>query len=118
MGTIGFLVDAGVLALLTELAQVSPYWARAVSFPIALTATWYMHRRWTFATGRAKTAGRQYSIYSAVQIAGAAVNFAVYALALQAEHPFLAHPVIALAIGSLVAMFVTFALSRRFAFSA
>jgi len=77
-----------------------------------------MHRRWTFATGRAKTAGRQYSIYSAVQIAGAAVNFAVYALALQAEHPFLAHPVIALAIGSLVAMFVTFALSRRFAFSA
>lgn len=107
-----------MLALLTEIARISPYWARAVSFPIALTATWYLHRRWTFATGRAKAAGRQYSIYSLVQIAGAVVNFAVYALVLQAEQPLLAHPVTALAAGSLVAMFVTFALSRRFAFSA
>ncbi len=49
VGAVGFLVDAGVLTALVNGLGANPYAARAVSFPAAVTATWWLNRRWTFA---------------------------------------------------------------------
>ena len=48
VGTVGFAIDGGLLYLLVR-TDVDPYLARGLSFPPAVTATWYLNRVWTFA---------------------------------------------------------------------
>ena len=48
VGAIGFLIDAGCLTVLMTGFDFDPYSARAISFTIAVTTTWYMNRRWVF----------------------------------------------------------------------
>lgn len=116
VGTAGFLTDAGVLSLLTYWS-LSPYWARAISFPVALSVTWLANRHWTFAEGRSRRPLQQYVRYATIQIAGAGLNLAIYFSLVATEAIFQAHPVLALAIASVVAMFVNYYLSRRLAFA-
>lgn len=117
VGGIGFLVDAGMLMLLTAHFAWPPLPARIASFPPALTATWLLNRLWTFQTGRHRAIGHQYAIYAAIQLSGMAINFAVYALLLAASGSFAAQPVLALAVGSVAAMGFNYLMSRRFAFA-
>lgn len=79
VGTIGFVVDGGFLWFFISL-DVSPYIARALSFPIAVVVTWALNRNWTFvATSHARPKG-QFQRYFAVQVLGALSNYAVYSL--------------------------------------
>ena len=77
MGTVGFLVDGGVLQLLVSAADWSPFVARVVSFPAAFTATSMLNRLWTFHGLRMST-GRAYGAYGAIQLVGALINLAVF----------------------------------------
>lgn len=80
-GVAGFAVDAGLLLLLTQYLDWSPYLARMASFTFALLSTWTINRLWTFrstASG-ARGVGAQFLSYGAVQLAAGAVNYAVYA---------------------------------------
>jgi len=117
VGSIGFAVDGGILLLLGSLAGWSPLAARAIGFPVAVSVTWWLNRVWTFSDGRARPVRRQYALYIAIQLAGLAINFSIFAALIQFP-PFAAWSIAALAIGSLTAMFVTYTLSRHFAFSA
>jgi putative flippase GtrA len=118
VGSVGFLVDAGVLYLLVSLG-IGPLAARCVSFPTALAATWLLNSRWTFAAYRDEASRtRQAAGYVAVQLVGIAVNYAVYALSLNLTGRTSIGSVAALAIASAVGLLVNFTGSRMFVFRA
>jgi putative flippase GtrA len=119
VGSIGFLIDAGVLTALTAGLGWGPFVARFVSFPVAVLGTWALNRSFVFAstaTSRGQIA-REYSRYLGVQSVGAATNMVVYSLALLALPGLERWPVIALALGSLAGLFVNFAGARLWVFS-
>jgi putative flippase GtrA len=83
IGTLGFVVDVAVLYAAAPL--LGWYAGRIVSFLAAATATWHFNRRWTFADADAgKRQGlRPYLRYLSSMLAGATLNYTVYALTLQ-----------------------------------
>lgn len=114
VGAIGFAIDAGLLYLLVR-AGVSPYLARGISFPPAVTATWYLNRVWTFSVPDAR-AGQQYARYVAVQIGGALSNYAVYALILSVIPVTPERAVGALAVASSIALILNFSGAKMLVF--
>jgi putative flippase GtrA len=118
VGSIGFLIDAGVLLALTEYAAVNPFAARFVSFPVATIGTWALNRSFVFSTS-ATTLGqraREYGRYFGIQTLGAATNMLVYFVALLAFPPLMRWPVVALALGAAVGLLVNYSGSKRWVF--
>lgn len=118
IGIVGFLVDAGVLTWLVRVNAWGLYESRALSFTLAVTATWYLNRRFTFAARADANRTREYRRYFAVQTLGAFVNLSVYVAIVAAIPAVGAWPVLPLAVGSAVAMVFNFLAARHFAFSA
>lgn len=115
VGAVGFAVDAGVLQLLVAAAAWSPFAARALSFPVALTSTFILNRIWTFQGLRMSTA-RAYGAYGAIQLVGALINLLVFSICVLLAPSLYERPVIALAIGAGVAMLFNFYTSKRLVF--
>ena len=116
VGTVGFAVDGGLLYLLVS-HEIHPYLARAFTFPVAVTATWYLNRHWAFGiSSGAPGKGRDYRRYLLVQSVGALGNYLVYALLLV----FLSHTppnaLAALAAGSLLGLVINYTGSRWWVF--
>lgn len=109
---VGFVVDAGVLtALVRELAW-NPWHGRFVSFPLAVTSTWLLNRRFAF-RGAARGDQRvEYAAYWAIQLAGAAVNFGIFGLCLYFAPALAAWPFVPVAAGGLAAMLFNFTVAR------
>ncbi|MCK0095715.1 GtrA family protein [Yoonia sp. F2084L] len=78
VGTIGFVVDGGLLWFFLSF-DISPYLARALSFPMAVMVTWALNRNWTFRASRQRNKG-QFRRYVGVQVAGNLTNYATYSL--------------------------------------
>jgi len=116
VGTIGFVVDLGVLYGLAPL--LGWYGGRVASFWAAATTTWWLNRRFTFAAGATRARGmgmgiwREYGRYLATMLGGALLNYLVYAATL---HWLPGHGGAALgvALGSLAGLSVNF-LSARY----
>ena len=117
VGAIGFLVDAGVLTALMAGFEFDHYRARAISFAIAVTATWYMNRRWVFERDAVPVSGREYSSYFVVQIVGAVINLSVFVAVIELAPDLAVLPVIPLAIGAAAALLFNFSMSSRFVFA-
>jgi putative flippase GtrA len=105
VGGIGFLVDAGVLALLLTATPLGPLAARIASIGVALTATWMLNRAVTFQPSRRGLA-REGLRYGGVGFATSLVNYLVYSAILLAVPG--TPPLAALAIASLAAMALSF----------
>jgi putative flippase GtrA len=118
VGGIGFLVDAAILTLLAETTRLGLIVPRLVSFPAALSVTWYLNRVWTFQRARDQKAVSQYSRYALVQIAGSLLNLVVYIAAIgHGPTWFRGVVIVPLAIASGVAMFFNFMGAKHWAFS-
>lgn len=117
VGSAGFIADAGVMWVLVQMTGISPLICRAVSFPMAFALTWVLNRKWTFTHGRARTVGRQFPLYLAVQLTGLAINYGLFAMLFMSGSFWRSYPVLALAAGSATALGVTFALSKFVAFA-
>jgi len=113
VGTVGFIVDGGVLQLLVW-AGWGPIAARLVSFPAAVLATWLLNRTITFRDEG--PALRSLGRYIVVSLGGAAVNFLVYTTLVLASSAMAALPIIPLAIASIIALAFNFLGSKHFAF--
>lgn len=115
VGTIGFLVDSGVLYGMIGLGA-GLYLGRAISYVAAATATWGLNRVWTFRGRGSGPVHRQWAMFVAVNLVGFALNYGTYA-ALVATTPLVAaHPILGVAAGSIAGMFTNFILSRRLVF--
>jgi putative flippase GtrA len=117
VGGIGFVVDATILAVLVHGYSWGDYTARLVSFAVAVTVTWYLNRRYVFAAGRTARKHSEYTRYLLVQGTGMAINFLVYSLCIASNELMDRWPVLALAVGSAVALFFNYAGSRIFVFT-
>ena len=129
VGVVGFIVDAGVLALCMKVGGLGPYEGRLVSFLIAVTVTWLGNRHFTFkekptpaathaspVTPTATTATKQWFQFLIVCLGGFALNYGTYA-ALMATCPLVAAwPTLGVAAGSLAGMFFNFFTSKNFVF--
>ena len=109
---VGFALDAGVLTLLVRELNWDPWHGRFVSFPLAVTATWLINRRYAF-RGAARGDKRvEFAGYWAIQLVGAGVNFAVFGVCLRAVPALQSWPFIAVAVSGIAAMVVNFFLAR------
>ena len=116
VGTLGFVVDAGVMQLLVSFAGVGAIEARAVSIPTAVLATWLLNRSFTFGKTSAAPALASLARYVAVSAGGATINFLVYTALVMASAALAATPMIPLAIASVVALVFNYLGSKHFAF--
>lgn len=84
-GSIGFCVDLAVLLFLVDVFGVDPLLAKVASFAVALPTTWLINRAWTFKHrlgGPANMPLKEFGAYLAIQLTGAGVNYATFALVL------------------------------------
>jgi putative flippase GtrA len=116
VGGIGFVIDAGILALLVHGLGLDPLLSRLVSFPCAMTVTWYLNRRVTFSHAVSSKSGREWFRYALVSMAGNLVNFIVYAACIRLSQHMYAYPEIALAIAAIIALVFNYLGFSRFAF--
>ncbi|MBN8949731.1 MULTISPECIES: GtrA family protein [unclassified Rhizobium] len=112
-GTIGFLVDAGVLHLLLWFTPLGPFIGRAISIPTALMTTWFINRNFTFGRSDRSLAAEGFR-YGSVGLTSAILNYALFSSLLVAE-PGL-RPIIALTLASGAATAFSFFGYSRFVF--
>lgn len=117
-GGLAFLVDAGVIYLLTKSWGCNPYWARLGSFICAVTVTWLFNRTFTFAAdrlGKSSLLG-EWGRYAISQLGGFAVNYAVYAVLVWSLPLVRQWPPIGVAAGSVAGLSVNYLLAKRYVF--
>jgi putative flippase GtrA len=117
VGTVGFAVDATILAILVHEYGWGHYTARVVSFAVAVTVTWLLNRRFVFASARTINRRSEYTRYLTVQGMGMAINFLTYSLCIATNQMMDRWPVIALAVGSIVALLFNYVGARMFVFT-
>lgn len=119
VGSVGFVVDTATLYLALWLGA-GLYGGRVLSYLAAASGNWALNRAWTFrAAGRpAGRAGaaQQWALFLLVNLVGFAANYGTYATLVALWPLAAAHPVVAVAAGSLAGMTGNFLLSRRFVF--
>jgi len=115
VGTTGFLVDAGITILLTQMFSVEATLARLVAFLIAVSVTWALNRRFTFQVDASVSTWLPYLMSSTL---GALINMGIYLFWLRwAGHS--ARQILAgVAIGSIGALAFNFTISRYVIFRA
>ena len=114
VGAIAFAIDAVAMWILLT-AGIDPYLARILAFVPAFAANFAINSRWTFA--RDKLCFRQeMARYLAVQMAGMALNYAIFAGLLAVFGPGRSEAIAAMALGSILAMGFNFTGARLFAF--
>jgi putative flippase GtrA len=116
VGSIGFGIDAALLAVLAHGLGLNLYLARLAAFGAAVSVTYLLNRAWSFRRHASRRKGPEYARYVTVQAGGVAINFLVFALAVEASATMAAYPVLALAAGSGVAMGFTYLGARIVAF--
>jgi putative flippase GtrA len=117
VGAAGFLVDAGILQLLSGVLGAEVHVARVVSFLVSSATTWRLNRRYTFAGNR--FGGHQFMEwlrYLWSSAAGGAVNYGAFSavIAFAGDHG--GYPVLGVAVGSIAGMGVNYALYSRYVF--
>ena len=105
VGSIGFVADAAMLALLLAATPLGPFVARLLSIGFGLTVTWLCNRTLTF---RPSSRGmlREGARYGGVGITTSIVNYLVYGVLLLAM-PSMA-PLLAMVVASLAAMALSY----------
>ncbi|MCA1775670.1 MAG: GtrA family protein [Loktanella sp.] len=117
VGGIGFVVDGGLLWLLTA-QSVNPYLARAISFPVAVVVTWLLNRAWSFRLARLSSRRGQFRRYFSVQVLGSLTNYAVYALWIASLGTAQVTVLTGFALGSAIGSILNFIGARYYAFRA
>lgn len=119
VGGIGFLVDGGLLTLLSQYFRIDIYLSRLMSFSVATLVTWVLNRTFVFKNGTS-TSGRkslEYGRYLLVQILGAMTNLLIFTTAIMAHAPMRSVPVIPLAIGAVFGLLVNYFGSHHWVFA-
>ncbi len=115
-GVAGFLVDAGIVALSTQVFLVGPVLSQVISFSVAVTVTWLINRHWTFAEHASDEWLREFGRYIAANSIGAVVNNSVYAILVLTAVTFSKDPVLAVAAGSVAGMVFNYSSSNFLVF--
>jgi putative flippase GtrA len=118
VGAIGFAIDVGVLYLSLALFAVGPYVGRLISYLVAATSTWYLHRRITFRNRPSQSMGREWLKFVTLNGVGGLLNYVTYVACLHYFAGSIYTPAIGVALGSAAGLGVNYALSRLVVFRA
>lgn len=116
VGALGFVIDGGILTVLDSVYGMNLFYARCVSFAVAVTVTWYLNRRLTFVSELRNRAGSEWGRYALVQGIGALLNMGVFFWLIVAFEALAVWPIVPLAIAASVALVFNFFGSRHVAF--
>ena len=116
IGGAGFVVDGGILTLLNSLAGMGLAASRFWSFGAAVTLTWLLNRRYTFAERRSTARVAEWTRYALVNAVGALLNLGIFLVLVYRSAFFARFPLIPLAIAASVALVFNFTASRQVAF--
>jgi putative flippase GtrA len=117
VGGLGFCIDTGVLYFALDALRTGYYGGRILSYTVAATSTWYLHRRFTFADTRNDNRIGEWGRFVVLNLIGGAVNYAIYVAYVSTHKGSAAAPAIGVALGSFVVMFFSFFLSRWLVFN-
>ena len=115
-GGLAFLLDAGMTQGWVSLASLDPWSARALSFPVAVTATWLFNRSITFRVAASGSLVAEWLRYVGTQLLGLSLNLAVYALIVSVSVTVARWPALAVGAGSIVGLFANFCGAKHVAF--
>lgn len=113
-GTVGFVVDASVLAFGMKLLHLGPHVSRYLSFAVAMVFTWQLNRRLTFRSNASPLP--EFARFVATNSVGAAVNLGAYAVVIALFGSQGIVPQLGVAAGSLCGMVVNYTLSSWLVF--
>jgi len=116
VGALGFVIDAALFVLLNDAYGWPIGNARGLSTVCAITATWALNRRLTFAGRSSRLWAAELARYAFFQCIGLVVNVGTFALVLWVVQPLRTVPIVALALGSGAAMLFNFWAARTLAF--
>lgn len=108
VGAIGFVVDGGILTLLTHLLSMGPIRSRVFSFSAAMLTTWLVNRTWAFRDRSQANVWREFTAYASTQLLGLAVNFGLYTCLILYTAPPFDYPLPALCIATSASLTVNF----------
>lgn len=74
VGTIGFVVDFGILTLLKEFTSLPTAAANTISFTAAVISNFTLNRYWTYPDSRSKSIWSQLGQFTLVNIVGLLIN--------------------------------------------
>jgi len=114
VGAIGFLVDTAVVYALKGPAGL--YVAGATSYVVAATVNWGLNRVWTFRGRSSGRVHRQWALYLAANGLGFVFNRGTFFILVTVSELCRLYPVLAIAGGVAMGMFLNFHLARRFVF--
>jgi putative flippase GtrA len=111
-GTIGFIVDAGVLQLLVSGLAWDRFSGRLISFLCAATTTWLFNRHYTFSGIRRHSLFGEWSRYVFAMSGGFACNFTTYTTLVLWFNLDRQYLILGVAAGSIAGLGVNFLASR------
>jgi putative flippase GtrA len=77
VGTIGAVIDFGVMNLLTHLFAMPLVYAGTLSFVCAVISNFIWNRYWTYPDSRSRPLGRQLGMFFAVNVAGVLIRIPI-----------------------------------------
>jgi len=116
VGALGFVVDGGILTILTSGFGASPFWARVPSFTMAVVTTWLCHVFFTFRQ-MPKNPLANLVAYAGSSLVGTFINLGIYTLCLLAVPEWRATPVLPLALGAVAGLMFNYAAARLVLFA-
>ncbi len=116
VGTVGFAVDAAAFLFFFYLLGFGHYTSRVAAFLCAVSLTWVLNRTYTFRAAATANKAKEYAGYVVVQTMGALINIVIFGLCIESSTMFFEFPVLALTLGSVVAMFFNYAGAYRFVY--
>ena len=119
IGGVGFLVDGGLLTLLSQHYGFDIYFARLASFSLATMATWVLNRIIVFRQDVDPNQPKsvEYARYLLVQAAGGCANLAIFTLLIMLAPSLKDHPIIPLAVGAVFGLAINFTGARYWVYS-
>lgn len=82
VGTIGFIIDFGILSLLHLAFGVPELIANVFSFTAAVISNFLWNRFWIYPDSRGRSFRRQFAMFVVINVAGLAINTLVFAVTL------------------------------------
>jgi putative flippase GtrA len=117
VGVAGFVADAGVLYVAMRWLGAGYYAGRLLSFLVAVTVTWSLNRRYTFAASSDARLFREWARFLVTNAIGGLLNYAVYAVLVASVATVAEMPTLGVAAGSLAGLAINFMLSRKLVFT-
>jgi putative flippase GtrA len=114
VGAIGFVIDTAVVYALK--ASAGLYVAGAVAYVVAATVNWGLNRIWTFRGRSSGRMHRQWALYLTANGLGFVFNRGTFFLLVTVSPLCVQYPVLAIAGGVAMGMFLNFHLARTFVF--